>query len=77
MMSCDGVHNETNAKAARVEERCNYRVVGYVMEHNALAKRAIVADDAVRWFPNESDFDAMMGWKKHSAGPGIPAEGWQ
>jgi hypothetical protein len=76
MMSCDGVHNETNAKAARVEERCNYRVVGYVMEHNALAKRAIVADDAVRWFPNESDFDAMMGWKKHSAGPGVPAEGW-
>jgi hypothetical protein len=76
MMLLGEVENETNAKADRVAERCNYRVVGYVMEHNGLDKRAVVADGAVRWFPNEIDFTKMMGWQKHSAGPGIPAEGW-
>lgn len=76
MIPLDGVQAETNARAARVEERCSYRVIGYVMEHVALPQRAVVADGAVRWFPNESDFTSMMGWRKHSAGPGVPAAGW-
>jgi len=76
MIELDAVPAVANERAARVAERCSFRVIGYVMEHTALAKRAVVADDAVRWFPNESDFDKMMGWQKHSAGPGIPAEGW-
>lgn len=76
MIELDGVQVETNARAARVAERCNFRVVGYVMEHKALPQRAIVKDCAVRWFPNDSDFENMMGRRKHSAGPGVPAEGW-
>jgi hypothetical protein len=76
MIELDAVPAVANERAARVAERCSFRVIGYVMEHTALPKRAIVADEAVRWFPNDSDFTAMMGWKKHSAGPGVPAEGW-
>ncbi|MFM0165746.1 hypothetical protein PQR39_35620 [Paraburkholderia sediminicola] len=76
MMELDAVTAETNARASRVAERCSFRVVGYLMQHTALPQRAVVLDEAVRWFPNDSDFTAMMGWKKHSAGPGIPAEGW-
>jgi hypothetical protein len=72
----DNVIPLTKAKAARVEERCSHRVVGYVMQHPALAKRAIVVDGTVRWFPNDEDFRNMMGWKKHSSGPGAPHEGW-
>lgn len=76
MIELDAVPAVANERAARVAERCSFRVVGYVMEHTALPKRAVVVDDAVRWFPNEIDFEKMMGWQKHSAGPGIPAEGW-
>lgn len=76
MMELDGVPMETNERAARVEERCSHRVVGYVMEHPTLDKRAIVADGAVRCFPNDDEFQRMMGWKKYSGGPGVPHEGW-
>jgi hypothetical protein len=66
----------TNARAARVEERCSHVVVGYVTQHHALAKRSIVVDGQVRWFPNDDEFQRMMGWKKHPDGPGIPHPGW-
>ncbi|MGN6085849.1 hypothetical protein [Trinickia sp.] len=66
----------TNARAARVEERCSHVVVGYVMQHHFLAKRAIVVGAEVRWFPNEDEFQNMMGWKKYPDGPGVPHEGW-
>lgn len=66
----------TSARAARVEERCSHRIVGYVTQHHALAKRAIIVDGAVRWFPNDDEFQNMMSWKKYPGGPGIPHEGW-
>jgi hypothetical protein len=77
MNAMDLVSEQTFARAAHVAERCNYSICGFVMEHRGgLNKRAIVQGEAVRWFPNDLDFTKMMGWQKHSAGPGIPAEGW-
>ena len=77
MSTMDLVSEETFARAARVAERCNFSICGFVMQHrDGLDKRAIVQGECVRWFPNESDFTAMMGWRKHSAGPGVPADGW-
>ncbi len=77
MTPYDLVTEKTFERAARVADRCNYGICGFVMEHRGgLVKRAIVQGEAVRWFPNDADFTNMMGWKKHSAGPGIPAEGW-
>jgi hypothetical protein len=77
MTAYDLVSEQTFERAARVAERCNYSICGFVMRHRGgLDKRAIVLGEAVRWFPNDSDFTAMMGWKKHSPGPGVPAEGW-
>lgn len=73
----DLVSEQTFARAARVAERCNFSICGFVMQHRGgLDNRAVVLGEAVRWFPNDSDFTNMMGWRKHSAGPGIPAEGW-
>lgn len=66
----------TSARAARVEERCGHRVIGYVLKHPTLPKRSIVVDGQVRWFPNEEEFQSMMGWKKYPPGPGVPHEGW-
>ena len=66
----------TEQRAARVAERCSHVVVGFVMQHHFLAKRAIVADGEVRWFPNDEEFQSMMGWKRHPDGPGVPHEGW-
>lgn len=77
MTTYDLVSEQTFARAARVAERCNYSICGFVMQHRGgLDKRAIVQGEEVRWFPNDTDFTNMMGWKKHSPGPGIPAEGW-
>jgi hypothetical protein len=76
MIELDSVTLTTNERAARVAERCGYRVVGFVMEHGEHPRRAIVKDAEVRWFPNDSDFTNMMGWRKHSAGPGVPEAGW-
>ena len=77
MNAMDLVSEQTFARAARVAERCNYSICGFIMEHRGgLEKRAIVQGEAVRWFPNDADFTKMMGWQKHSAGPGVPAEGW-
>lgn len=76
MPSLDFVAASTIERAARVEERCNYRVVGFVLQHHSLPGRAIVLGTDVRWFPNDSDFANMMAWRKHSEGPGTPAEGW-
>jgi hypothetical protein len=70
------VIDATNARAARVEERCSHVVVGYVTQHHALAKRSIVVDGQVRWFPNDGEFQRMMGWKKYPDGPGVPHAGW-
>ncbi len=77
-MSLDltSVPDATEQRAARVVERCSHMVVGFVTQHHALAKRAIVVGDAVRWFPNDDEFESMMGWKKYAAGPGVPHEGW-
>jgi hypothetical protein len=74
--SLDSIPPFTSAKAARVEERCGHVVVGYVLQHRALAKRSVVVDGAVRWFPNDDEFQRMMGWQKYMAGPGVPHEGW-
>jgi hypothetical protein len=76
MIPIDEVDEETNARALRVKDRCNYRVVGYVMEHSLPKRRAVVVDDTIRWFTTMPDFYRMMGNKKHSEGPGIPDEGW-
>lgn len=74
--SLDAITQETAERAARVEERCGHRIVGFVTRHHALAKQAIVVDGAVRWFPNDDEFKNMMGWKKYPDGPGIPHDGW-
>lgn len=74
--SLGAIQPVTNARAARVEERCSHRVVGYVLQHRALQKRSIVVDGKVRWFPNDEEFQSMMGWKKYQPGPGVPHEGW-
>jgi len=76
MITFGSVSEETGDRAERVAERCSHTVVGYVMQHTALAKRCVVVGGAVRWFPNDEDFQKMMGWKKFPDGPGIPAEGW-
>jgi len=77
-MSLDltSVTEATEHRAARVIERCSHTVVGFVTQHRALAKRAIVVEDAVRWFPNDDEFESMMGWKKYATGPGVPHDGW-
>lgn len=72
----DAITPLTNATAARVEERCSHMVVGYVLQHRSLAKRSVVVDGAVRWFPTDDEFRRMMGWQKYMAGPGVPQEGW-
>jgi hypothetical protein len=66
----------TNAKAARVEDRCNYVVTGYVLTHIELAKKAVVDMAAVRWFPNVDEFTLMMTGRKLTPGPGVPPPEW-
>lgn len=72
----DNVIPLTKAKAARVEERNSYVVTGYVLTHQALAKKAIVDMAAVRWFPNVDEFMLMMTGRKLTPGPGTPPPGW-
>lgn len=72
----DAITPLTNAVAARVEDRCSHVVVGYVLQHRSLAKRSVVVDGEVRWFPNDDEFQRMMGWQRYMAGPGVPHEGW-
>jgi len=66
----------TNAKAARIEDRCNYVVTGYVLTHRDLAKKAIVDMAAVRWFPNVDEFMHMLAGRKVTPGPGLPPPDW-
>ena len=72
----DNVIPLTKAKAARVEQRNSYVVTGYVLTHQALAKKAIVDMAAVRWFPNVDEFMLMMAGRKITPGPGAPPPGW-
>jgi hypothetical protein len=77
-MSLDltSITEATEQCAARVVERCSHMVVGFVTQHHSLAKRAIVVGAEVRWFPNDEEFQSMMGWKKYPDGPGVSHEGW-
>jgi hypothetical protein len=71
-----GILDVTHARAARVEERCNFEVTGLVLTHRGgLEKKAIVEGQSVRWFPNLPEFSLMMTGSKVTPGPGIqPAE---
>lgn len=70
--SVDAVMPLTDAKAARVEERCNYVVTGYVLTHRMLQKRAIVDMESIRWYPNDDEYSLMMAGRKLTPGPGVP-----
>lgn len=72
MPSIDSVMPLTNAKAARIEERCNYVVTGLVLTHRALQKRAIVDKESIRWYPNDDEYSLMMAGRKLTPGPGVP-----
>jgi hypothetical protein len=72
----DAVIAATNARAARVEERCYHVVTGYVLTHRALAKKAIVDMGAVRWFPNIDEYTRMMTGRDIVPGPGVPPPEW-
>ncbi len=66
----------TNEKACSIETRNSYVVTGYVLTHRALAKKAVVDMNAVRWFPNVDEFMQMMTGQKFTPGPGTPPPGW-
>lgn len=74
--SLDAVGRLTHDKAARIEERNNYEVTGYVMTHRALAKKCVIDMAAVRWFPNVPEFMMMMTGQKVTPGPGTPPPGY-
>jgi hypothetical protein len=74
--SLDAVGRLTHDKAARIEERNNYEVTGYVMTHRALAKKCVIDMAAVRWFPNVPEFMLIMTGQKVTPGPGTPPLGY-
>lgn len=75
-LNLESVIELTNAKAARIEERCNYVVTGYVLTHHSLGKKAVVDMAAVRWFPNVDEFMHMMTGRNFTPGPGIHPPEW-
>jgi hypothetical protein len=74
--SLEHVIDATNARAARVEERCNYVVTGFVLTHHSLGKKAVVDMASVRWFPNVDEFMHMMTGRKITPGPGLQPTQW-
>lgn len=62
----------TNAKAARVMERCNYVVTGFVLTHRTAPRKAIADMSCVRWFPNLPEYSLVMTGYKDVPGPGVP-----
>jgi hypothetical protein len=69
----DAVTTLSHARAARIIERCGYQITGYTLEHKGGTRKAIVDGDAVRWFPDASDFARLMTWQEPIA-PGTPPE---
>lgn len=74
--SLEHIPEATAARAARVEERCNYVVTGHVLTHRALSKKAVVDMGTARWFPNADEFLQMMAGRKFTPGPGVPPPEW-